>query len=187
MPLRVRTIPTVSPTPRVVSPAEIQEAARRSGNPNWYRADVGGLTLPRLRIDQTQLRYETRQGTREAEFRFQDGTLLLTLSHDIFLPNNLSECERTVWLDHEREHVRDNEQLTGTLNDRIQRDQTLGTIFNDRPWQPRRFFNIVQQTIEQCVTNIFRELTDQARQRRDTDAEYTRYRQLVRTRCGGQR
>lgn len=189
MPLRISIVPSVMPTPEVVSPAVVRQWARTTGNQAHQGHHVAGITVPAIRIDQTRLRYEQRRAmTGGVEFRFEDGTLDIQTSHRIFMASTLSPCERQIWAEHERDHVRDNHQAAGTLSYRIESDPTLQAIFVRRQWFDRTMFAAVQDTIESRVTEIYRELNAAAVRRRDTASEYSRVEQRIRAECGaGQR
>jgi hypothetical protein len=188
MPLRIQIVPSVTPTPEVVSPAVVRQWARTTGNQAHQGHQVAGITVPAIRIDQTQLAWEQRRmESGGIEFRFQDGTLNIQTSHRIYMASTLTRCERQIWAEHERDHVRDNHQAAGTLGSRIEADPTLQAYFVSRQWFDREMFGIVQQSIEDRVTAIFRELNAAAVRRRDTASEYSRVEQRIRAECGASR
>lgn len=183
-PIPIVITPSIRPAPQVVSRATVQRWARETGNHNAHRQDVAAVTVPVITVDQRGLHYEQRQGQEGIEFRFQSGVLRLHTWHRIFISNTLSPCERRIWSTHELEHVRDNERLADRLMLRIQSDSYMQSIFVRRQWLPRDSFDLIQDSTEETCARIYRELTAEAVQRRDTASEYRRIRTLIRTTCG---
>ncbi len=184
MALTVRTTNTPNTPVRVVTLAVVQQKARDTGSPHASRSDIVGVTVPILNVDQTGLQYEQRRVGRNIEFRFNTGTLQLTLRQEIYMSNTASACERRIWETHERAHVTDNVGVLPQLDAAIRRDPTLRAIFITRQWRPRSQFQATQNSIQTAVGNIFRQLTGAAATRRDTATEYARVRQQVRNNCG---
>ncbi len=172
---------------REVAPPTIVRIAREMGDPR--ASDAVGVTRPRIRTDQTGLEYERRRtADRVIEFRFQRGTLRLTLSQAVLISNALNDCEKRVVRDHERGHVRDNETLMGEMDRNLRADAAFAEILIHRRWyrHSRAKFNEVQNTIQARVAAVFRALTRAARLARDTRAEYVRMqRELMACRPGG--
>jgi hypothetical protein len=170
---------------RDVSLRELQELARQSENPNADRSDIAGITVPKVKVDQRALQYETRQTATGVEFRFKQGTLALTISSQVYLLETLPACERRLWEEHENGHVQDFTGLTQKLQQEVQKDSTLKSIFEDVQWFPRDTFNLIQGTIQNSVGSVFSRLTKKATIDRDTSAEYARVRREIARQCHG--
>jgi len=183
MSLVVRTANTPLPPIQLVSLTAAQQHARNTGSPHASLPDLIGVTVPTLRVDQTALQYEQRRAGGGVEFRFNTGTLLLTLRQQIYMVNSVRACERGVWEPHERAHAADNVALLPRLDAAIRANPALRMIFITRQWRPRSQFQATQNTIQNEVGNIFRNQTGAAATRRDTAAEYARIRQQVSARC----
>lgn len=115
-----------TPSPRIVAANIVVQHARSSGNPNASRAL--GVTVPICRIDQSGLQYERRKNAGKIEFRFQTGILLLTLRQSIFISNNISDCAQKIWAEHEQDHVRENQQIMGRMEQAIRAHRNLQSI-----------------------------------------------------------
>ncbi len=164
---------TNAATERRVAPATLVRIARELGSAR--AADAVGVTQPRIRSDQTGLAYERRRGAdRAVEFRFQRGTLSLTLSQAVLISNVLNDCETRVVRDHEQGHVRDNVTIIGEMDTNLRADTAFAEILIDRHWYrfSRAKFNEIQGTIQARVGAIFQTLTRAAVRARDTTAEY---------------
>lgn len=179
----ISIIPSVRPTPQIVPYATVQRWARETGNPNAHRDDMGAITVPSIRVDQTSLHFEQRRGQTEVEFRFQKGMLYLYTASAIYVSNRLSECERRIVLQHEFGHVVDNERLAGPLMERLQADSFMQSIFVQRQWVPSNSFKLILSSIQETCFRIFRELIEEARRLRDTAAEYRHLRALIQEKC----
>ena len=131
--------------------------------------------------DQRELEYETK--AHESQFRFLTGTLRLRLSQAIYIANNLSDCEQSIWAEHEQDHVRDNQQIMPRMDRQIRAAAALRSILIAPIWRPMSQFNNVQRTIQSTVADIFVRLTGDAVRARDTDAEYARIRERIRRTC----
>ena len=135
-----------------------------------------------IRTDQTGLQYQTRNNGNE--FLFNTGTLRLTLSQEIHMSSDLSDCARGVWVEHERKHVRDNEQIMTRMDAALRADlQFAAILVNPTQWRPRSQFQATQQTIQARVAEVFTRLTRAAVQALDTPAEYAETERLVSARC----
>lgn len=174
-------------TERRVAPATLVRIARELGTAR--AGDAVGVTRPRIRSDQTGLAYERRRGAdRAIEFRFQRGTLSLTLSQEVLISNALNDCETRVVREHERGHVRDNVAIMGEMDGNLRADTAFAEILIGRQWYrySRAKFNEIQGTIQARVAAIFQRLTRAAVRARDTTAEYARLRRgLAACRPGG--
>ena len=162
-------------TEQLVAPAAVVQIAREMGNPR--ADDAVGVTRPRIRTDQTGLAYERRRGAdRSVEFRFDQGTLGLTLSQEVLVSNALNDCEKRVVREHERGHVGDNETIMGEMDRNLRADTAFAEILVHRRWYPysRARFSEVQSTIQARVAAVFQRLTRAAVRARDTAAEYAR-------------
>ncbi|MBI5557778.1 MAG: hypothetical protein HY885_09080 [Deltaproteobacteria bacterium] len=184
-PIPITTIPLERQAPQIVPAATIQEWARLTGNPRAQGQDVAGITVPSILVDPSGLRDEQRVRGRAREFRYRSGTLTLYLRLRIFINRGLSPCEQRIWTTHEMDHVRDYEQLMGTLNLRLQSDSFMRAFFLDRQWFPVNDRGLMMDSIRETCAGIFRQLTQDAVTGRDTDAEYERVRSQIRETCHG--
>lgn len=184
MTLTVRTTNTPNTPVQTVAMSVVQTKARQTGSPHASHSDIVGVTVPILTVNQTGLQYEQRRAAGGIEFRFNTGTLSLTLRQEIYMNNAASACERRIWEVHERAHVSDNVAILPQLDASIRRDATLSAIFIARQWRPRSQFQATQTAIQTAVGGVFRQLTGVAATRRDTTAEYARVRQQVANSCG---
>lgn len=164
---------TNTATERRVAPATLRRIARELGTAR--ASDAVGVTQPRILSDQTGLAYERRRGAdRTIEFRFERGTLSLTLSQVVLISNVLNDCETRVVREHERGHVRDNVTIMDEMDSNLRGDTAFAEILVDRRWYSysRAKFNEIQGTIQARVAAIFQRLTRAAVRARDTTAEY---------------
>lgn len=183
MPLTISTRITPAPGAIINTPAEITAMATAQGSTVPAGSTVVGITIPIINSDQRGLQYQTRMnGT---EFRFNTGTLALTLRQEIHLSSGLSQCARTIWLQHEQKHVRDNERIMARMDPALRADSQFSAILLHPTWRPRSEFPAVQQTIQARVGAIFRDLTSAAAHALDTQREYADTDRQVRLRCGG--
>jgi peptidoglycan hydrolase-like protein with peptidoglycan-binding domain len=184
MPLSITTSNAGVTGPTLDSPATINTLAGSRGAPVPSGSTVVGITIPVIRSDQTGLQYHTRNsGT---EFRFNTGTLALTLRQEIHLSNALSACAQAIWLHHEQKHVRDNNRLLGRMDAELRADAQFAAILvNPTVWRPRADFNATQATIQARVGDVFLRLTQAAATALDTRQEYANTDTQVRIRCGG--
>lgn len=182
MPLSITTAVTPAAGPILDSPAVITQMAQAQGSPVPAGSTVVGITVPVIRSDQTGLQYHTRNnGT---EFRFNTGTLSLTLRQEIHLSSGLSLCARTIWQQHEQKHVRDNERIMGRMDAELRADAQFAAILvSPTTWLPRNQFAATQQTIQARVGAVFTQLTGAAATALDTQQEYAATDRQVRIRC----
>lgn len=183
MPLRIAVNIGAIPAPQIVPPAVVVQQAQATGHP--YAARALAVTRPIIRVDQTQLQYYTRPGLHPTEFRFNTGVLQLTLRQTIHIANNISACAQRIWAQHEQDHVRDNQGIMRQMDRQIRAHRDLQSIFFVPRWHPINSFNAIQNRIQVSVGDIFRRLTSNAVQRRDTQAEYARIQRRILQTCPG--
>lgn len=183
MPLTISTSVDPLGPASIDTPSAIAALATSTGNPPPPGATAVGVTVPVIRTDQTGLNYHTRNaGT---EFRFNTGTLELTLRQEIHLSNALNLCARGIWLRHEEEHVFDNEEILDEMATEIRADPEIRRILvSPTRWLPRADFQRTQDTIQNRIATIFQRLTGEAARHRDTRREYENVDRQVRIRCG---
>jgi len=181
MSLQVNINAGTMPSHQIVAADIVVQHARSLGNPNASQALA--ITEPICRVDQTGLQYEQRQIQGRIEFRFLTGVLQLTLRQDIFIANNISDCAQNIWLEHEQEHVRDNQGIMGRMDQAIRAHRDLQNILISPIWRPRSDFNKVQGKIQSTVDDIFREFTHEAVLSRDTSAVYSSIQDRIRRQC----
>jgi len=183
MPLTIETAITPIGPPVLEDPTTIEDMARAQGSNIPRGSTVVGITVPIIRSDQTALQYHTRN--RGTEFRFNTGTLRLTLRQEIHLSRALSPCAQTIWLQHEHKHVHDNEQIIGQMDRELRADQEfIDILVTPTEWRPRAQFNQTQQNIQAIVGDVFERLTSAAAAHQDSAQEYRRTERQVRLRCG---
>lgn len=183
MPLTITSAVTPVGPPILDDPATIEGMARAQGSAIPRGSTVVGITMPIIRSDQTGLQYHTRNnGT---EFRFNTGTLRLTLRQEVHLSRALNPCAQTIWLQHEQKHVRDNEQLMGRMDQELRADQEFADMLvTPVDWHPRGQFNDFQQNVQFIVGDVFERLTSAAAAHQDSAQEYRRTERQIRIRCG---
>lgn len=179
MPLSISIKKGTIPTSKVVHPSVVVAKARADGNPNASRALA--ITVPTLRIDQTGLYYDLGRGG--TVFRFRTGVLKLTLRQEIYIASNLTVCARGQWVQHEKDHARDNQQILNTIDRGIRTHPKIKPILITPVWHARNTFNAVQGTIQAAVGDIFRQRVAAAIRRRDTTAEYARVNRRILAVC----
>lgn len=182
MPLTITTTITPPPAPLDETPEQILELASERGD---YEAGAGtpvAITIPRIRVDQTQLQYFTRNNN--TEFMFNTGTLQLSMTQQVHISNALNPCSRTAWLQHEQHHVADNERIMGQMEAALRGNVEIQEILIRPRWQNITLFQSTQQTIGEVAFEIFVDKTERAARREDTRAEYRRVERQIRLRCG---
>ncbi len=154
-----------------VPQAEVEEKARSVGHPDAAQAIA--ITIPRIRNTTTELSFEQRRAPGGGvEFRFEKGTLPLTLIQNVYFSSSLNDCERRIWRVHEDLHVHDNRGVMGQMEAALRADPQFKEILIDRPWYPRDQFGAVQGRINGRIGAIFLARTADAVQLRDTATEY---------------
>jgi len=182
MPLTITTEVQPVGTPILEAPATIEDLARQRGASVPRGITFVAFTKPVIRAE-PNLQYHTRNNN--TEFRFNTGTLKLILRQEIHLSQALGLCARTIWLQHEQKHVRDNEQLMTQMDGKLRADQEFADILvTPTEWRARSKFDDTQQIIREIVGDVFERLTTAAAARHDTMQEYRRVERQVRLRCG---
>jgi peptidoglycan hydrolase-like protein with peptidoglycan-binding domain len=183
VPLTIQTSATPVGAPILEDPSVIAELADRQGSIIPPGGTVIAITIPIIRSDQTGLQYFTRN--RGTEFIFNTGTLRLSLRQEIHMSNGLGPCAQTIWLQHERKHVQDNEAIMLRMDHELRADQEFRDILvAPSEWRPRSRFQATQDAIQDIVADIFERLTSEAAARQDTSQEYRGVDRQVRLRCG---
>ncbi len=165
------------PSPKVVTPATV---AAKAGN-----AQALGLTLPFINIDLTGVSFKQRRATGGPEFSFDFGTLRITLRQEVYIANDLTECERRKWAEHERGHVDDNRDVMDRLEAEFMPYGMIQDVFVNGTWYPRTQFTLVQNLIQQDIGDAFRTLTEAEVAAHDTIAEYRRVAREILRDCPG--
>lgn len=182
MPLTIAITEAPVGAPIFDSPATIASLAASNGHTVPAGGTVVGITIPIIAHDFTALAFHTRNsGT---EFRFNTGTLSLTMRQEVHVSNGLGPCARTVWLKHEMLHVGDNARLLADLEPALRADPVFASLLvTPVAWHPRSQFANVQGQIAARIGAIFQNLTSAAATRRDSAAEYRRVERQIRLRC----
>ena len=182
MPLTISVTKNPATSPVLDTRARIAQLAQALGITAPSGHTMVGLTTPAIRSDQTALQWETRN--KDTEFRFNTGTLSLTLSQEIRLSSDLSACARGIWLLHEQKHVKDNEQILSRMDAELRRDAQFAAILvNPTSWLPKAQFQATQNTIRSRVAAVFQRLTAAAVQALDTPQEYAGVESQISTSC----
>lgn len=169
--------------PTFHSPTDLATIAAGSGSAAPAGSTVVGVTIPVIGHDFTSLNFDTRNS--RTEFRFNTGTLPLTMRQEVHMSNALSPCARTVWLQHEMLHTADNSRLLRGFEAKLRADPVFASyLVTPVAWHPVSTFAAVQSTIAGRIGAIFREMTEDAARRRDTAGEYRRVERQIRARCG---
>ena len=183
MSLTILTSETPPGAPIFETPATIVSLASSNGRSVPAGATVVGITIPVIRHDFTGLNFHTRLGG--TEFRFNTGTLALTLRQEVHVSNGLGPCARTVWLQHENLHLADNSRLLGDLDRELRADAVFASfLVTPVAWHPRSDFANVQSQIAARIGAVFQRLTRAAATSRDSAAEYRRVERQIGLRCG---
>ena len=183
MTLTIQTTTTRVGALTLDDPATLTSLASAQGSHIPAGATVVGITIPIIHSDQTGLHYHTRNGG--TEFRFNTGTLQLTLRQEIHLSRALNPCARTIWHQHEQKHVQDNELLMARMDAELRADrQFVDILVSPSAWRRRNEFNPTQHRIRDRVSNVFGRLTSTAALHQDTRREYERVERQIRIRCG---
>jgi hypothetical protein len=181
MPFTVTANPGSVPSPQIASPATVVQKAQQVGNPN--AAQAGACTTPIISIDQRGLAFSQRSGASGTEFRFDTGTLAITLRQEVVASSAYSPCARQRWLIHENDHVADNRRIMTQMDTEIRNDPFLQGVFLNPQWAPVSTFQATQARVQSAVGDIFRRLTLAAVVARDTPAEYARVQRDIQRNC----
>lgn len=184
MPLRVEF--TISPagSPIFEDDAALQALAGPGGFGPAGTSMVA-ITIPKIFSDLSGLRFQRRPGPSGPEFIFDTGTLKLSLRQEIHILEGLGPCARTVWLQHEQKHVRDNQALIARMEAELRKDQEfIDLLVNPTEGHPVADFQKVEDNIQAIVGDVFERLTTEAAARQDTVQEYLSVERQIRLRCG---
>lgn len=182
MALIIKTTSNTVPAAKSVPAKEVQDAAASQGNPFASRAIA--ITKPKIKFETKQLSFETNK---KGEFRFDTGTLPLTLNQEILISDALSECAKKIWLKHEQDHVTDNETVMTQIESALRKDTDFAEILLFPKWTPlgknNENFTKAQKTIGARVGAVFQAMTSAAATARDTDAEYKKVEADIKKSC----
>jgi len=170
------TTPSVSP--QIVSTSEVVRWSAETGNPHADQALA--VTVPAITVDLTATNWHTGGG----EFWWNTGTIAIRMRQQIFISSGISACARGIWTGHENLHVADNRTILNSLAAEAARDSSLQDIFSGRHFE-RDNFSLIQQTVINVISDIFRRLTGRQVSLRDTRAEYSRVNQTILRSCPG--
>lgn len=171
------------PAPQLVTPATVVTRAREVGHPN--AASALGITIPKIKIDPTAVRYKLRRVAGVEEFSFDTGTMKVDLEQEVLLSNDLTVCEVRKWGEHERGHVDDNRDAMDKLEEESKKYGMFKDVFIDGVWYPRTSFQLVQDAVNDDIGTAFRALTEEAATAHDTLAEYRRVAREILRDCPG--
>ena len=108
-----------------------------------------------------------------------------SLRQEIHILEGLGPCARTVWLQHEQKHVRDNQVLIARMEAELRKDQEfIDLLVNPAEGHPVADFKKVEDNIQAIVGDVFERLTTEAAARQDTVQEYLSVERQIRLRCG---
>ena len=182
MPLIIQTSITPPADAILDNPATIVALAAAHGGLTPGSGTPIAITIPNIADDQTGLSFELRANN--TEFRFTGGTLKLTLRQEIHISNALSPCARTVWLQHENKHVKDNERLVGRMDAELRADGVFAFILIRPTWQSFAVMGKPKDVIRERIQEVFLRLTGHAATLQDSRREYQSVEQQIKIRCG---
>jgi len=182
--LKIKVTPQPRPKPQTLPLKQVRKLAKEAGHANADTLDIAGVTLPKIRVDQTGLNYEQRRTPTGIEFRFLKGELKITAWQNILMSDHIGACERKIWIKHEMDHVRDNERIFRKLAAKFRADSYMKSVFEKRQWLPRDSFDLIQASTQETCFGIFTKLVAKAVRKRDTASEYRHVRKRVRNVCG---
>lgn len=183
MALQVNIGKGTAPSPRIVAPATVVQKAQETGNPSADRALA--VTVPIISVDLTGVSFKQRRAASGVEFSFDFGTLKIDLRQEVYIANNLSQCEQRKWAAHERGHVDDNRAVMDKLEAEFMKDGFIQDVFVNGTWYPRSDFQLVQRIVRDAIGDVFRVLTAEAAAKHDTVAEYRRVAREILRDCPG--
>ena len=185
MALVIKTSSNTVPAAKPVPAKEVQDAAAAQGNPFASRAIA--ITKPSIHFETKQLNFETITNKSGTQFRFQAGTLPLTLDQEILVSDALSDCAKKIWLAHEQDHVTDNDGVMNQMDAELRKDTDFADILLFPKWQPvgknNANFTKAQKIIGERIGVVFKNLTSAAATARDTDAEYKKVEAAIKKGC----
>jgi nucleoid-associated protein YgaU len=160
------------PAPQIVAPATVARHAASVGHPN--AANALGITIPQIDIDATGVKFKERIQAGTREFSFDTGTLRIELRQDVYLANDLTQCEQIKWSAHERGHVDDNRTLMDGLEAAVRQYSFFQDLYINGIWYPLTDFQLLQRSVIDDIGSAFRDLTEAAATSHDSLAEYRR-------------
>lgn len=167
--------------PVIATTADVRAIAARLSNP--YAARAIAVTEPVLTTDQTRVRWEPRRVRGGAEYRVESGTITLTLRQRIVISDELTECQRGIWLQHERDHVSDNTSVMDDLETHLRADTALMAILDGERWFPRSEHAATQTRIRNMIAAVFQRRNGALVTARDTPEEYARVEARIAAEC----
>jgi peptidoglycan hydrolase-like protein with peptidoglycan-binding domain len=182
MPLTIQITITPTGAPIFASPVQLQTLADEHGDVGPGGGTPVAITIPKIHQDQTGLQYDTRNNG--SEFRFNTGTLKLTLRQEVHVSTALSPCAKTVWLQHEQKHVQDNERMMARMDPELRVDPEFAFTFIHPTWQNVSLFASTQSGIKDVIFETFTRLTSGAATKQDSAREYQNVERQIRIRCG---
>lgn len=180
MPLSLTTANEPMPAPQGVSQEELVSKSGKAGSAIASR--IVAYTWPQLH-SAPKLEYEQRKAKVGTEFRFQKGTLKLTLKQRIYYDEKLGACPKKIWLEHEQDHVADNVAILGKLEAELKKDKEFADILITPVWFPTSQFAAIQKKINDRIDVVFKRLTKDAVDKRDTSAEYDKVEARIAKEC----
>ncbi|HEY2017917.1 MAG TPA: peptidoglycan-binding domain-containing protein [Bryobacteraceae bacterium] len=184
MPLKVEVTITPVGDPIFEDDAALQALAG-AGAFGPAGTSMVAITTPKIFSDLGDLRFRKRPGPNGVEFIFDTGMLKLNLRQQIHILDGLGPCARTVWLQHEQKHVRDNQALMARMEPELRKDQEfIDLLVNPTEGHPVADFKKVEDNLQAIVGDVFERLTTEAAARQDTVQEYRSVERQLRLRCG---
>jgi hypothetical protein len=102
----------------------VSSLALSRGDREPGKFDAVAITLPKIQGDPAGLDFQSDGQF----FHVAGGTLRLVLVQEVHVSNALTLCEQTVWLQHERGHVRDNEAIMPRMDQALRADEQFPLI-----------------------------------------------------------
>lgn len=158
------------PIPKAVPRDDVIRYAREANLPQPEKHK--GVTKVNIEYE---LDYEKRPRLHPTEFSFLNVELRLKVITEIYIANNLSDCEHVITAEHEHDHVRDyrSDSFRKQMKrNKIRANQQLQKIFSNQQWRPMSSYETIEERIITIVVEISNELTKEEGQKRDTQTEY---------------
>jgi len=165
----------------LATPAQLQQKALERTDVTPGNFEVVGITLPRTQNDTSGLQTVTSNGF----FHTTGGVFHLNLVQEVFISTALSPCNQTVVLQHERGHVRDNENLMPRMDAALRADEQFNLIMVQGMEFPVSQLDEVKETVKERIEAVFSRLTTERVKARDTLFEYKRMNAQMWAQCTG--
>lgn len=169
------------PVPKIDTPEKVVQQAQEAGNADANMALA--VTRAFININQNGLIPEYDKPESPSKFRFQNGQLRLTLRPKIYIANDITECERDIWAQHEQDHVKDYQKVITQMDRKIRSHNILKKILFIPKWRSIFELEPIKTTIHENIERIFDNMVREASRKRDTPGEIIRIRRKILYKC----